>query len=212
MFRRITAPRMACQKPTLTWYSRSVPGSGCSSTAAPPRPPLNMLEKMSRNAAAAPLLRLRAAGFEQVGKIEAAEIERNSLAAALSAGTASESASAESSAGARVGLGRRRIDVVRVVAELVVDLALLGIAEDVVGFREQLEFFFRRLVAGIDVGMVLARQLAKRLTNLLGGGGFLHPERFVIVFGRGRHGFSCLCHPERGRTPESKDRRKPWRG
>src|SRR3954468_4938152 len=48
MFRRITAPRIASQKPTYTWYSRSVPRSGPTSVAAPPRPPPKMLEKISR--------------------------------------------------------------------------------------------------------------------------------------------------------------------
>ena len=47
MFRLHHAPRIAVQNGTLTWYSRSEPGSGASCAAAPPRS--NMLEKMSRN-------------------------------------------------------------------------------------------------------------------------------------------------------------------
>src|SRR5207237_1947826 len=45
---RMTPPRIAVQNGTLTWYSRSLPGSGPSCATAPPRPPPNMLEKMSR--------------------------------------------------------------------------------------------------------------------------------------------------------------------
>src|SRR5205807_4396450 len=43
---RITVPRMASQKLTLTWYSRSEPGSGSLPAASAPRFP-KMLEKMS---------------------------------------------------------------------------------------------------------------------------------------------------------------------
>src|SRR5207249_2488876 len=107
--------------------------------------------------------------------IEAAEIEGHFLGpAAATAGRRTAEASGAKSAAACVSLSRRRIDVVRVVAELVVDLAFLRIAEDVVRFRDLLEFFFRCLVAGIDVGMVFARQLAKSLTNLVGGGGLFY--------------------------------------
>src|SRR5712675_3100233 len=49
ILRRITPPRIAVQKGTLTWYSRSVPGSGPPSSVAAPRPPpVKILEKISR--------------------------------------------------------------------------------------------------------------------------------------------------------------------
>src|SRR5271155_5720716 len=49
IFSFITPPRIAVQNGTLTWYSRSLPASGPSSTASPRPPPLKMLEKISRN-------------------------------------------------------------------------------------------------------------------------------------------------------------------
>src|SRR2546428_161188 len=47
-------------------------------------------------------------------------------------------------------------------AELIVFLALLRVAKDLVGLVELLESSLGRLVAGVDVGMVLARQLPER--------------------------------------------------
>src|SRR5215469_2520851 len=44
----ITPPRIAVQNGTLTWYSRSVPGSGPSSAATPAPPRSKILEKISR--------------------------------------------------------------------------------------------------------------------------------------------------------------------
>src|SRR5262249_28458166 len=67
-------------------------------------------------------------------------------------------------------------------AQLVVLLALLGIAEDLVGFVQLLEARLRRRVAWIDVGVVLARELPVRLFDLLLGGGLRHAEGGVVVF------------------------------
>ncbi len=53
----ITVPLIACQKPTFTWYSRSLPGSGRAAASARPPPPPKMLEKMSRNPPPLPALR-----------------------------------------------------------------------------------------------------------------------------------------------------------
>ena len=95
---------------------------------------------------------------------------------------AAEAACAESRAAAAcVGLGRCRIDVVRVEAELIVNLALLGIAENVVGFRDNLELLLGRFVSGIHVGMVFARELAECLANLVRRGALLYPESPVII-------------------------------
>src|SRR5437879_492166 len=91
-------------------------------------------------------------------------------------------------AGARVRVGRSRIDVVRVEADLVVDLALFGIAEDFIRLREGLELFFRRLVAGVDVGMVFAGEFSESFTDVLGRGGLLHPKSLVIIL------FCGGCH------------------
>src|SRR5690348_1923952 len=98
--------------------------------------------------AAAPVLAgggAAAASFEQIGKIEAAEIEGHALGAAtagLCAAEAGSGAATRSASGTCVSFRRFRADVVGVVAELVVDFALLGIAEDVVGLRDRLEAFF----------------------------------------------------------------------
>src|SRR5208283_4307871 len=106
--------------------------------------------------------------LREVIEVEAAEIERYFL----SVGSGSTRARATSkpacalATAAPVGLGRRRIDIIGVEAELVVDLSLLGIAEDVVGFGERLELLLGSLVAWVYVGMILARQLAKRFADL----------------------------------------------
>src|SRR5690606_25576929 len=55
----------------------------------------------------------------------------------------------------------------RVLAELVVELAPGLVAEDVVGVRDLLEGFLRRLVARVDVGVMLAGELAVRLLDLV---------------------------------------------
>src|SRR5205823_2611502 len=90
---------------------------------------------------------------------------------------------------ARVSLGCGGIDVVRIKAELVVNLALLRIAEDIVGFGDLLEFFFCGFVAGIDVRMIFARKFAESLADLLLRGRFFHAERAVIILGGGWHGW-----------------------
>ena len=48
----------------------------------------------------------------------------------------------------------------RVETELVVHLALLGVGKNFVGFLDLLELFLGGLVAGIQVGMIFARELA----------------------------------------------------
>src|SRR5882672_3558438 len=72
-------------------------------------------------------------------------------------------------------------NVVAVKAVLVVDLPLLRIGEHVVGFLQLLEFFFRGLVAGIQVRVILPRQLAKRRANILRRRFARHTQQFVIV-------------------------------
>ena len=139
-----------------------------------------------------PLLRPRVRVVDQVRKIESAEIEGNALAAiwCSAAGEAAGKSAARTAAAARarVSLRGRGIDIVGVEADLIVDFAFLGIAENVVGFGKRLELLLGRLVPGIDVGMILARQLAERLADLVGRGRLLHAEDFVIVL------FCGGCH------------------
>ena len=58
-------------------------------------------------------------------------------------------------------------DVVGIETVLIVDLALLGIAQDIVGFLNLLEAILGRFVAGIQIRMILARQLAVGLADLV---------------------------------------------
>ena len=184
MFRRITPPRIAVQKGTLTWYSRSDPGSGPSCTA-PPRPP-KIPEKISRKLPAAGVAGFSALGaFEHVGEVEAAEIEVCTALPPPPDWSARETLTPvlrRAASGAGISVGGCGIDVVGVKTDLVVDLPLLGIAQNIVGFRERLELFFRSLVAGIDVRMVFTRQFTERLADIVRRGGILHAENFVIVF------------------------------
>ena len=128
---------------------------------SPFRPPKNWL-KMSRKAPApAPPRLLRAAALliHVIGKIEAAE----------------------SHAGIRMPRSAARMaarwNVVGIEAVLIVDLALLGVAQDVVGFLNFLEALLGGFVAGIQIGMILARQLAIRLANLVFLGVARHAEQ-----------------------------------
>ena len=160
-------------------------GLGCTVAAAEDRS-----EDVAETAAAAPAAGSAAPGcaVHQIGKIEAAKIERNTLAAILRRARKS-SGSSRSAARAGIRLRGCGIDVVGVEPDLIVDLALFGIAEDVVGFGEGLELLLRRLVPRIYVGMVLARQLAERLADVVRRSALLYAENFVVVLLRG----SCHC-------------------
>src|SRR5712692_2907595 len=85
-----------------------------------------------------------------------------------------------------------RRKIVAVEAVLVVHLPLLGIGEDVVGFLHLLEFFFRGLVARIQIRVIFPRQLAKCRAYILGARLPRHSQQFVIVLLRSRrHGCNC---------------------
>ena len=79
---------------------------------------------------------------------------------------------------------RWRLESARLVpvrSQLVVFLPLLRIAQDLVGFVDLFEFFFRRLLIFRDVRMMLARQLSERLLNLVGARRFRNAERLIII-------------------------------
>ena len=122
----------------------------------------------------------------EVAEVEAAEVERNPLPSCLRA------AFGRTATSACVGLRRCGIDVVRVEAELVVDLALFRIAKNVVGFGERFELLLCGLVAGVHVRMVLARKFAEGLADLLRRSRLLHSENRVIVFLVGGGHFAFL--------------------
>lgn len=73
------------------------------------------------------------------------------------------------------------------VAELVVHLALLGSREHLVGLVDLLEPLLGLVVARVDVGVVLGRELAVCGPDLLHGGSAVDVEDFVIIsfFGHG---------------------------
>jgi hypothetical protein len=129
--------------------------------------------------------------LEQVRKIKAAEIDVAGPPGGRPPGKPPPKSpeAPRLSAAACVRLRRSRIDIVGVKPELVVNLPLLGIAENVVGFGKSLELFFRRFVARIDVRMILARKFAERLADVVDGGRLLHAKNSVIVFifGLGGH-------------------------
>src|SRR6516162_5834516 len=106
-----------------------------------------------------------------VAKIESAKIKRNFLPLSATACGRFPVGRAESprakSAAAGIRLCGCRINVVRVEPDLVVNLPLLGIAQHIVGLRDRFELLLRGLVPWIHVGVILARQLAKRLADLL---------------------------------------------
>src|SRR5215472_5587281 len=95
----------------------------------------------------------------QVGEVESTEIEVDSaLPARLSSAGISTRKSAKSARASGsppgVGFGGRRVDVVGIKSDLIVNLPLLGVAENIVGFRDRLKLLFSGLIPGIDVRMV----------------------------------------------------------
>src|SRR5262249_9240230 len=66
-------------------------------------------------------------------------------------------------------------------AKLIVFLALFWIAQNLVGLVDLLKFFFGGLFVLGHVGVILARQLAKRAANFLVGCRFRHTECFIII-------------------------------
>ena len=73
-------------------------------------------------------------------------------------------------------------------SELVVHLTLLGVGKNFVGFLDLLKFFFGGFVAGIQVGMIFARQLAVGCADVLHRGFARHTQQFVVI------GFRCGGH------------------
>src|SRR3954469_3287249 len=122
---------------------------------------------------------------DEIREIETAEIEWGALSLSCSRPSSGRKTAAKAparTAGTRISLRRGGIDVVRVEADLVVDLPFLGIAKDFVGFGERLELFFRAFVPGIYIRMILTRELAESFANVLDGRGFFHAQDLVIIF------------------------------
>jgi hypothetical protein len=92
----------------------------------------------------------------------------------------------------RVGIGPRSAcwswPALGIKAILVVHLAFLGVGKNVVGLLHLLELFFRRLVAGIQVGMIFPREFSVRRADFLERRLARHAQKFVIVL------FGGSCH------------------
>src|SRR6185437_8534314 len=73
-------------------------------------------------------------------------------------------------------------------AKLVIHLALFRIGKRLVGFLNLLELFFGRFVARVQIGVILARELAVSCANVLHACLARHSEQFVII------GFCRRCH------------------
>ena len=71
-------------------------------------------------------------------------------------------------------------------AELIIALAFFRVRKDIVGLVDLLELFLSRLVAGVQVGVVLFGQLAVGAFDLGIGGVFADPQHLVII--------SFFCH------------------
>src|SRR5205823_7729953 len=78
-------------------------------------------------------------------------------------------------------------------AELIVFLALLGIAQHLIRFVDFLKLFLSDLFVLGNVGMIFPCQLAKRAANLVVGGRFRNTECLVIVSELYGHFLSSLC-------------------
>src|ERR1035438_4645320 len=86
--------------------------------------------------------------------------------------------------------------VLGIKAELVVHGTLLGVREHIVGFLDVLEAILGRLIARVEVGVVLPGELPISFADLLGAGLAGYAERFVVVVLGSRHRFpTCALAP-----------------
>ena len=74
-----------------------------------------------------------------------------------------------------------RHPIFRIEAVLIVHLLLLRIAQNVVGFLDFLEMLLGGFVAGIQVRMMLARELPVGLADFIRVGAAIDTQRFVVV-------------------------------
>src|SRR5258708_4302735 len=159
-----------CSIVPLPWHWGHTPG--CSIT------PLPRAAASAKHAgkdvanparAAAPGAALTPApAFEHVGEIESAEVERNSLTVGTGLCAAGKSAATATASGltcTRVGFGGCRVNVVGVIADLVVNFPLLGIAENVVGLGHALEPLFVHFFPRLYVRILLSPPLPTPLSH-----------------------------------------------
>ena len=87
---------------------------------------------------------------------------------------------------ARIGFGLRGVNLVGVEPDLVVDLALLLVAENVVGLGDFLERLLGLLVVRVHIRVIFSRGLAKRLADIILRCILLDAEDCVVVLVLGR--------------------------
>ena len=160
---------MACQKSIFITYSRSPPFSGSALLRAA-APAEELREDIAEAAAAVSVRASAAAGRRRRCRPKKSEKSKPPKSMPGCGPCAAR----------RPGAGAGEA-VLRIEAELVVHLALLGVAQDVVGFLNVLEALLGGLVPGIQIGMILARELPVRLADLVRGGLARNAQRFVIV-------------------------------
>src|SRR5205085_2834734 len=68
-----------------------------------------------------------------------------------------------------------------IATEAIIFFALLLVRQHFVGFVDRFEFRLGLFIAGIDIRVILARQLTIRLLNLGSAGAALNPKGFIIV-------------------------------
>lgn len=114
--------------------------------------------------------------FKEIAEARATKFEIDPAAVARGVST-------KPAAGLRIP-ARRRLKSPRLIpirSELIVLLPFLRIAQDLVGLVDLLKLFFRGFLVFRDVGMMLARQLSKRLLDLVVGRCFRNAKGFVII-------------------------------
>ena len=72
-------------------------------------------------------------------------------------------------------------------AEFVVKFAFFFVAQNVVGNREGFKFAFRLFIAGIKIGMILARKFAIGLAHVILRCAVFDAESFIIIKVRHRN-------------------------
>src|SRR5215469_10014151 len=142
----------------------------------------------------------------KVRKIKPAKVERNLLRAPTTPCAARKSTIPATSRSLR----RRRVDVVRVEAELIIDLPLLLIAQNIVCLGDLLELLLSLLVSRIHIRVILARKFAKRFANLLRRRRLLDPKYPVIIFRLCRHSLLPFCNRRGSSAPEKPPSHSAW--
>src|SRR5579883_613880 len=79
-------------------------------------------------------------------------------------------------------LCRRRVNLVRIEAKLVVNLALFLVAENVIGLRDFLELLLGLFISRIHIRMVFSRKFAEGLADFVRSGRLLYAQNCIIIF------------------------------